>query len=245
MTVRPTMISTPTATTETPVARICEAIHARRRFLITSHARPDGDSIGSQLAMLFALEALGKEVHVVNADPAPEHYMDFPGMDRIEISRTVHSDVEALIVNRIHPSFGDGMAEADRQRASTLGDSDLARLYANRADFRQIADGEERHMESLAKRVAPAPVVRVPFLDSDVHDVKGLGAVARYLAGWRARDGCRRPNVGLRLAQKRHARLGDVPHHAGQRGDRGAHSNAGDRGSAGGKNCWRISRIQR
>ncbi|PYR72613.1 MAG: hypothetical protein DMF86_23025 [Acidobacteria bacterium] len=98
MTVRPTMISTPTATTETPVARICEAIHARRRFLITSHARPDGDSIGSQLAMLFALEALGKEVHVVNADPAPEHYMDFPGMDRIEISRTVHSDVEALIV---------------------------------------------------------------------------------------------------------------------------------------------------
>src|SRR5207248_3300285 len=92
-------------------------------------------------------------------------------------------DVEALIVNRIHPSFGDGMAEADRQRASTLGDSDLARLYANRADFRQIADGEERHMESLAKRVAPAPVVRVPFLDSDVHDVKGLGAVARYLVG--------------------------------------------------------------
>ena len=92
-------------------------------------------------------------------------------------------DVEALIVNRIHPSFGDGMAEADRQRASTLGDSDLARLYANRADFRQIADGEERHMESLAKRVAPAPVVRVPFLDSDVHDVEGLGAVARYLVG--------------------------------------------------------------
>ena len=79
--------------------------------------------------------------------------------------------------------FGDGMAEADRQRASTLGDSDLARLYANRADFRQIADGEERHMESLAKRVAPAPVVRVPFLDSDVHDVEGLGAVARYLVG--------------------------------------------------------------
>jgi len=92
-------------------------------------------------------------------------------------------DVEALIVNRIHPRFGDGMAEADRQRASTLGDTDLARLYANRADFRQIADGEERHMETLTKRVAPAPVVRVPFLDSDVHDVEGLGEVARYLVG--------------------------------------------------------------
>src|SRR5207302_9247022 len=44
-------------------------------------------SIGSQLAMMYALEALGKDVHVVNADPAPEHYSDFPGLDRIEIAR--------------------------------------------------------------------------------------------------------------------------------------------------------------
>src|SRR5579871_1852390 len=85
------------------VSRICEAIHARQRFVITSHARPDGDSIGSQLAMLYALEALGKEVRVVNADPAPEHYRDFPGLDRIEITRAVverpgRRDEEALIV---------------------------------------------------------------------------------------------------------------------------------------------------
>src|SRR5919198_4488490 len=86
------------ATTRPVVEEICDAIHARRRFLITSHARPDGDSIGSQLAMLYALEALGKEARVVNADPAPEHYMDFPGMDRIEITRKMHSDAEALIV---------------------------------------------------------------------------------------------------------------------------------------------------
>ena len=36
-----------------------EAIRARQTFLLTSHARPDGDSIGSQLAMAFALDALG------------------------------------------------------------------------------------------------------------------------------------------------------------------------------------------
>src|SRR5687768_15631385 len=82
-----------------PKTEICEAVHARRRFLITSHARPDGDSIGSQLAMAYALEALGKEVRLVNADPAPEHYMEFPGLDRIEIARdVVETDAEALIV---------------------------------------------------------------------------------------------------------------------------------------------------
>ena len=83
----------------TPKTEICEAIHARRRFLISSHARPDGDSIGSQLAMAYALEALGKEVRIVNADPAPEHYMEFPGVDRIEVARSFErSDAEALIV---------------------------------------------------------------------------------------------------------------------------------------------------
>ena len=86
-------------TPKTPKSEICEAIHARSRFLISSHARPDGDSIGSQLAMAYALEALGKEVRLVNADPAPDHYMEFPGVDRIEIARAVErTDADALIV---------------------------------------------------------------------------------------------------------------------------------------------------
>jgi len=49
--------------------------------------------------MAYALEALGKEVRLVNADPAPEHYLEFPGVERIEIARAVHArDAEALIV---------------------------------------------------------------------------------------------------------------------------------------------------
>jgi phosphoesterase RecJ-like protein len=86
-----------------PKNEICDAILARKRFLITSHAKPDGDSIGSQLAMAYALEVLGKEVRLVNADPAPEHYMEFPGVQRIEITRELierpgpHAD-DALIV---------------------------------------------------------------------------------------------------------------------------------------------------
>jgi bifunctional oligoribonuclease and PAP phosphatase NrnA len=80
------------------VRRICDEILRRQRFLLTSHARPDGDSIGSQLAMAFALDALGKSVRIVNADPAPDHYQDFPGMDRIEIAAHVSTDVDAVIV---------------------------------------------------------------------------------------------------------------------------------------------------
>jgi phosphoesterase RecJ-like protein len=80
------------------VRQICDEILGRQRFLITSHARPDGDSIGSQLAMAFALDALGKDVRIVNADPAPEHYEVFPGMERIEIAPHADADADALIV---------------------------------------------------------------------------------------------------------------------------------------------------
>jgi bifunctional oligoribonuclease and PAP phosphatase NrnA len=87
------------AKTDTVLAQICDAIKERKRFLITSHARPDGDSIGSQLAMAYALEVLGKHVRLVNADPAPEHYLEFPGVDRIEITReVVDTDADAVIV---------------------------------------------------------------------------------------------------------------------------------------------------
>ena len=92
------MINERVEAAKSAVRQIREEILRRQRFLLTSHARPDGDSIGSQLAMAFALDALGKSVRIVNADPAPDHYQDFPGMERIEIASHVSADVDAVIV---------------------------------------------------------------------------------------------------------------------------------------------------
>jgi len=89
--------------------------------------------------------------------------------------------VRALIVNRMHPRFGDGLAEATRERARTLDGTALGGLYANLADFRLVASREEEHLAGLADRVAPAPVIRVPFLRTDVHDLDGLSEVGEHL----------------------------------------------------------------
>jgi bifunctional oligoribonuclease and PAP phosphatase NrnA len=81
--------------------RIRDEIIRRRRFLLTSHARPDGDSIGSQLAMAYALKALGKEAVIVNKDVPPAHYFDFPGVTDIVIADRVDpvlGSFDALIV---------------------------------------------------------------------------------------------------------------------------------------------------
>ena len=64
------MSQTTTAPTETVLRQIRHELLNRQRFLLTSHARPDGDSIGSQLALAFTLDLLGKQVRIVNSDTA-------------------------------------------------------------------------------------------------------------------------------------------------------------------------------
>jgi len=91
--------------------------------------------------------------------------------------------VAALIVNRMHPSFGPGSAADAETAASKYAGTSLGPLWENLADLRQLAAGEEGQIAGLAGRVAPAPIVRVPVLHSDVHDLDGLAQVGSYLFG--------------------------------------------------------------
>jgi phosphoesterase RecJ-like protein len=83
--------------TEATLDQVVAAIRARERFVITSHARPDGDAIGSQIAMALALRSLGKQVRVVDADPAPPPMRDLPGMELIEVAPRVDDPGDAVI----------------------------------------------------------------------------------------------------------------------------------------------------
>jgi phosphoesterase RecJ-like protein len=85
-------------TDSAPLRDIVETIRSKRRFVLSSHSRPDGDSIGSQLAMAYALRALGKEAHIVNADAAPGPLLAFPGVAEIEIAERVAGMYDAAII---------------------------------------------------------------------------------------------------------------------------------------------------
>jgi len=85
-------------TTSPEIPRIADALRARQRFVLSSHSKPDGDSIGSQLAMAYALQAIGKDVTVINADPAPATLMAFPGVPGIRIAPRVDGEFDAAIV---------------------------------------------------------------------------------------------------------------------------------------------------
>jgi bifunctional oligoribonuclease and PAP phosphatase NrnA len=87
-----------TATESDTLERAAEEIRKRRRFVIASHVRPDGDAIGSQLAMAYALRALGKEARVINRDPPPPELLTFPGVGEIELADRIADPGDAVIV---------------------------------------------------------------------------------------------------------------------------------------------------
>ena len=61
---------------------IVSVIKKEKVFLLATHLNPDGDAIGSALALSSALESMGKEVHVYNKDLVPEFYKFMPGNKR-------------------------------------------------------------------------------------------------------------------------------------------------------------------
>ena len=89
-------------TTEQPKSKALEDIvrfiAENERFVITSHARPDGDSIGSALALALGLEGLGKTADVVGADPHPRPLAGLPAIDRIKITDRVEGSYDGLLI---------------------------------------------------------------------------------------------------------------------------------------------------
>ncbi len=54
-------------------------LRRERKFLIATHINPEGDALGSSLALSMALESMGKETVVFDRDPVPESYRFLPG----------------------------------------------------------------------------------------------------------------------------------------------------------------------
>lgn len=88
---------------------IGQAIAVHDSFVILSHVRPDGDAIGSQLALGMALEAAGKKVRLINEDGLPDNLAFLPCSGRIETPPSEPLDVEVAIAldTATKPRLGD------------------------------------------------------------------------------------------------------------------------------------------
>lgn len=79
-------------------ARILEVLRGGERFLVTSHSRPDGDAVGSMLAMGMLLKQMGKQADLVTADRIPPVYRGLPGAGSVRSAMRVHGPYDAAIL---------------------------------------------------------------------------------------------------------------------------------------------------
>ncbi len=102
--------------------------------------------------------------------------------------------VDAVIVNRLHPSFADVTAAAitdhiaalrelsakhDDERAAAA--ARLGTLYENLSDLAAVARSERSHLALLEQRTGTTTIASVPLLRDDIHDLGGLSAMAGLL----------------------------------------------------------------
>jgi anion-transporting ArsA/GET3 family ATPase len=90
--------------------------------------------------------------------------------------------VTALVVNRVQPRFAnDDQIDSLPSLTGDQESSPLAQLIDNLRGYTAASDREEQAYADLVSKVAPAPAYRVPLLNTDVHDLAGLGTVADLL----------------------------------------------------------------
>jgi phosphoesterase RecJ-like protein len=77
---------------------VLNQIEGRKRFVLTSHARPDGDAVGSTLACSEILRSMGKQAEVVLRDGVPRVYQQLPFAGNVVQSDRVNGSYDAAIL---------------------------------------------------------------------------------------------------------------------------------------------------
>ena len=77
---------------------VLHQIGQRDRFVLTSHARPDGDAVGSALACGEILRRMGKQAEVVLRDGVPRIYQALPFSDKVVHADRINGHYDAAII---------------------------------------------------------------------------------------------------------------------------------------------------
>jgi phosphoesterase RecJ-like protein len=85
------------ALTNSTLAEIAEVLRKHDSFVVLSHVRPDGDALGSQIAMGLALQKLGKKVKVWNEEGLLEKFSFLPGGELVSTPPNEPEDFDVVL----------------------------------------------------------------------------------------------------------------------------------------------------
>lgn len=126
------------------LSQVVELIESKGRFAITSHVRPDGDSLGSSLGLYWLLRALEKDVEVIMRDPVPHSYQQLPGAESVRVTPAVDHQYHAVFVIECSDITRPGLTNLDKQFVVNIDHHSTTALFGtiNWIDSTASAVGE-------------------------------------------------------------------------------------------------------
>ena len=126
------------------LSQVVELIETKRKFAITSHIRPDGDSLGSSLGLCWLLRALDKDVEVIMRDPVPHAYQQLPGAKEVRVSPSVDDSYQAVFVIECSDITRPGLIDLEKQFVVNIDHHSTTALFGkiNWIDSTASAVGE-------------------------------------------------------------------------------------------------------
>jgi phosphoesterase RecJ-like protein len=126
------------------LSQVVELIESKRRFAITSHVRPDGDSLGSSLGLYWLLRALEKDAEVIMRDPVPHAYQQLPGAKNVRVTPSVDRAYDAVLVIECSDITRPGLIDLEKQFVVNIDHHSTTALFGtiNWIDSTASAVGE-------------------------------------------------------------------------------------------------------
>ncbi len=113
---------------------ISRILREKERFLIACHENPEGDAIGSELALALALRKMGKTATVVNADPVPGNLKFLPGADSV-VAEADGSLYEVAVVLDCGSPERTGRVRTELLKCPLMVNIDHHRTNGGRGDY--------------------------------------------------------------------------------------------------------------
>lgn len=143
------------------IRQIADLIRRHDACLLLTHVNPDGDALGSLLALALGLESAGLRAFPVSADPVPDIYRFLPGADRIRDHLPPQPPMLAISVD------ADGLARVGRfaaelERVCALVDMDHHATDKAFGDLHWVDPGAAATGEMVYRLLRALPVALTP-----------------------------------------------------------------------------------
>lgn len=113
------------------LSQVVQLIENKKFFGITTHMRPDGDGIGSSLALYWLLRSLDKQAEIIVRDPVPSSCTRLPGVDKVRRVSKIDNDYDAVFVMECSDVERPGIANLDKQFVVNIDHHSSSHLFGD------------------------------------------------------------------------------------------------------------------